>query len=112
MTNASVQYNNIFHTVPLLIEQFIEVLQDKPEVLEKRELTMFTMDNSRAKSFDNDIKKSPHKEEIITTPSVYNDSKVNLKYNVSSSDEVWELNTDKIIEKTLEVDRLLEEYNI
>lgn len=112
MTYARVQYNNIFQTVPVLLEHFIEVLEDKPEVLEKSDLKMFTMDNSRAMNTDYNVEESPIEEgDIIRTPSVYGDGNENLKYNASSSDEVWELSADRIIEKTLEVERLLEDYN-
>ncbi|XP_013144451.1 PREDICTED: uncharacterized protein LOC106107961 [Papilio polytes] len=47
------QYKNILKTVPVLLEHLIDILQYKPQILEKDDIKIFTIESPRKYDIDN-----------------------------------------------------------
>lgn len=109
--NPSEEYVNVFQNIPMLFEYLLETLEEKPEILEKNDVSIFKRSIPNEKD-NNGSDDSNTDEDDATTLNNADAALINENtVYIGQRDVVFSLTSEEVAEQALEVERMLDEHN-
>nr|XP_026488861.1 uncharacterized protein LOC113395490 [Vanessa tameamea] len=118
LSSDNVDYTNIFQTIPTLYQYLFNLLQEKPEILERNDITTFTEDkvddDEVPLSQDDNLFRLRGGDHVFKgNEENYLNAKRELddRHSLGKINRIFYLTPDEVMEQMLLVEQKLEDYN-